>query len=173
MISESLRRATAWAVIASVSSFVVAGSTAAEPATVFAGKVLGSEAATPIEGAIVRLVGSSPEASYAAQPTGADGAFRLEGAAPGAYRVIAETADGAYLAADGYELEPGANRPVALTLAPANQQTTETPAAQPAAQPQGLPTWAKWTIIGGIAIVGLWAIDSVTEDEDETPSSPM
>ena len=171
MLSESLRRATAWAVIASVSSFVVAGTTAAEPATVFAGRVLRSEAAMPIEGAIVRLVGSSPEASYAATPTGADGAFRLEGAPPGSYRVLAETAEGAYLAADGYELEPGANRPVALTLggAPASQQTTATPSAQP----KGLPAWAKWTIIGGIAIVGLWAIDSVTEDEDETPSSPM
>ena len=172
MLSESLRRATAWAVIASVSFLLVGGANAAEPVTVFTGKVFRSADATPIGGAVVRLVGPSPEASYAAAPTGADGAFRLEGARPGSYRVLAETADGAYLAADGYELEPGTNRPVALTLGgePANQQASAAPAAQPQ---KGLPTWAKWTIIGGIAILGLWAIDSVTSDEEETPSSPM
>jgi len=170
MLSESWRRATAWVLTASVLSFVVVGTAAAEPATVLTGKVFASGATTPMEGTVVRLVGPSPEATYSASPTGADGAFRLEGAPPGSYRVLAETDEGAYLAADGFELKPGANRPVALTLSGTSPSYQTSASTTPAAQ-KGLPTWAKWTIIGGIALVGLWAIDSVTEDEDS--ASPM
>jgi hypothetical protein len=157
------------------------GPMAGEPATVFSGKVLSASGASPREGVVVRLVGETPEASYAAEPTAKDGAFRLEGAPPGSYRVLAETREGAYLAADGLDLAPGANRPVALTLAAASpdpQTTADAPAgatATPAATPppSGLPLWAKWTIVGGIALVALWAIDSVTDDEEEQVASPM
>lgn len=192
MLSASWRRATSCALVISLSMFLV-GTVAGEPVTVFSGKVLGAAGASPREGVVVRLVGATPEASYASRPTGSDGSFRLEGAPPGSYRVLAETEEGAYLAADGFELATGANRPVALTLAAASpdSQTTpedtptappETPTAPPAtptattppaAQPSGLPTWAKWTIVGGIGLVALWAIDSVTEDEDEEVASPM
>ena len=172
MSSVSWRRATSSVLVASLSLFLV-GPLAAEPTTVFSGKVLGAGGTSPREGVIVRLVGETPETSYAAQPTGGDGAFRLEGARPGSYRVVAEAAEGAYLAADGFELAAGANRPVALTLAQAspNFQTGSTATGSSASG--GLPTWAKWTIVGGIALVALWAIDSVTEDEDETSASPM
>lgn len=171
MLSESWRRATACVVAASVGSLLVFGSVAAEPPTVFGGKVYGADGTSPRDGVVVRLVGVSPESSYGAAPTGADGSFRLEGAPPGSYRVLAEAEEGAYLAADGFELAPGANRPVALTLGAAspNDQTTATTAS-----PQkGLPAWAKWTIVGGISLVALWAIDSVTEDEEELAASPM
>lgn len=171
MLSESWRQATAWVLVASVLSVLTGGSVLAEPASVFSGKVLDAGSADPRSGVVVRLVGSSPEAAYAAAPTGSDGAFRLEGAPPGSYRVLAETDEGAYLAADGYELASGPNRPVALTLGAASPsyQTTAT-GTQPSS---GLPTWAKWTIVGGITLIALWAIDSVTDDETEAPASPM
>ena len=173
MLSASWRRATSCVLVTSLSMFLV-GPLAGAPATVFSGKVLGTGGTSPREGVIVRLVGATPETSYATQPTGADGAFRLEGAAPGSYRVVAETTEGAYLAADGFELAAGANQPVALTLAQTSPdfQTADTTTAGSTAT-GGLPTWAKWTIVGGIALVALWAIDSVTEDEDETVASPM
>ena len=173
MSSAWWRRATSWLLVTSLSMFLV-GPMAGEPATVFSGKVLGAGGTTPREGVIVRLVGATPDTSYAAQPTGDDGAFRLEGAPAGSYRVVAEATEGAYLAADGFELAAGANRPVALTLAQATpdfQTTGSTTSGSTATG--GLPTWAKWTIVGGIALVALWAIDSVTEDEDETVASPM
>lgn len=172
MSSASWRRATSCLLVTSLSMFLV-GPMAGEPATVFSGKVLGAGGTTPREGVIVRLVGATPDTSYAAQPTGNDGAFRLEGAPAGSYRVVAEAAEGAYLAADGFELAAGANRPVALTLAQTapDFQTDSTTTGSTATG--GLPTWAKWTIVGGIALVALWAIDSVTEDEDETVASPM
>jgi len=173
MLSVSWRRATACALVTSLSMFLI-GPLAGEPATVFSGKVLGAGGTSPREGVIVRLVGATPETSYAAQPTGNDGAFRLEGAPPGSYRVVAEAAEGAYLAADGFELAAGASRPLALTLAQASPdfQTTGSTTTT-SASTGGLPTWAKWTIVGGIALVALWAIDSVTEDEDETAASPI
>jgi len=149
------------------------GPVAGEPVTVFSGKVLASPGTSPRAGVVVRLVGATPDASYAAQPTASDGTFRLEGAPPGAYRVLAEAEEGAYLAADGFELAPGANRPVALTLAAASPDYQTTATTTTGQAPTGLPTWAKWTIVGGIALVALWAIDSVTEDEDETVASPM
>ena len=173
MLSASWRRATSCVLVASLSMFLV-GPLAGQPATVFSGKVLGAGGTSPREGVTVRLVGATPETSYAAQPTGGDGAFRLEGAPPGSYRVVAEAAEGAYLAADGFELAAGANHPVALTLAQASPSFQTTGSTTTGAAPAGgLPTWAKWTIVGGIALVALWAIDSVTEDEDETVASPM
>jgi len=176
MLSESWRRATACLVAASVTSFLVVGTVSAEPGTVFSGKVFGAEGSTPREGVVVRLVGETPDSSYSTDPTGADGAFRLEGAPPGSYRVLAEAREGAYLAADGFQLQPGANQPVALTLGDAspNQQTADqTSTTGGTSTKQGLPTWAKWTIVGGIAVIALWAIDSVTDDDEELPASPM
>jgi hypothetical protein len=130
-------------------------------------------AATPEEGVVVTLVGPSSDRSYSSSPSDEFGTFRVEGAAVGSYRVVAETTRGAYLAADAVELAPGVNRPVALTLdsdAPSFQTEPGTPAAGSGGGGGGLPTWAKWTIVGGIAVLALLAIDQVTSDED--PSSP-
>jgi len=176
MLSESWRRATACLVAASVSSFLAIGTVSADPATVFSGKVLGAEGSTPREGVVVRLVGATPDSSYSSNPTGTDGAFRLEGAPPGSYRVLAEAQEGAYLAADGFQLQPGTNQPVALTLGAAaapNYQTADQTTTGAAPPKQGLPTWAKWTIVGGIAVIALWAIDSVTSEDEEPLASPM
>ena len=72
------------------------------------------------------------------------------------------------------ELAPGMNTPVALTLGDAspNYQATGTTTTASGGS-GGLPTWAKWTIVGGIAVIALLAIDQVVSDEDdELPSSP-
>jgi hypothetical protein len=172
MSSELRRRFTATTVIFAVLAFVVVSPTWADNA-VFTGKVLESDPPAPKADVVITLVDPASEQTFSSQKTGTDGLFRVDNAPAGSYRVVAETPEGAYLAADAVDLSAGQNRPVSLTLSGAapNYQSTAGAGGQQA-QGGGLPTWAKWVIVGGIVVIGAAAVASVTDDDDETPASP-
>jgi hypothetical protein len=171
MSLELCRRFTATTVILAVIAFVVVSPIWADTNAVFSGKVLESDPPAPKAGVVITLVEPSSEKTYSSAATDADGLFRVDNAPAGSYRVVAETPQGAYLASDAVELAPGDNRPVSLTLngAAPNYQSTSGAGGQGG----GLPTWAKWVIVGGIVVIGAAAVASVTSDDDsETPASP-
>lgn len=174
MSLELYRRFTATTVIFAVIAFVVVSPTWADTNAVFTGKVLESDPPTPMSGVVITLVDPSSEKSFSSEETDADGLFRVDSAPAGSYRVVAETPQGAYLAGDAVDITPGENRPVLLTLngAAPNYQSTAGAGGQQS-QGGGLPTWAKWVIVGGIVVIGAAAVASVTSDDDEeTPASP-
>ena len=115
------------------------------------------------------LVDETTQATYRSPSTDARGTFRIEGAAPGTYRVLVNAPEGTFLAARDLSVREGANRPVALTLkgrqgAPPPAPSHAPPA--PAASSGGLQTWEKWLIAGGIAVGALLVVDEVTKDEE-------
>jgi len=173
MSSELRRRLTATTVIFAVLAFVVVSPTWADANAVFTGKVLESDPPAPKAGVVITLVDPSSEKTFSSEQTGSDGLFRVDNAPAGSYRVVAEAPEGAYLAADAVDLSSGENRPVSLTLngAAPNYQSTAGAGGQQS-QGGGLPTWAKWVIVGGIVVIGVAAVASVTDDDDETPASP-
>ena len=173
MSLELCRRFTATTVIFAVIAFVVVSPTWADTNAIFSGKVLESDPPAPKAGVVITLVESSSEKTYSSAATDADGLFRVDSAPAGSYRVVAETPQGAYLAADAVQLAAGDNRPVSLTLngAAPNYQSTSGAGGQQS-QGGGLPTWAKWVIVGGIVVIGAAAVASVTSDDDEQPASP-
>ena len=173
MSLELCRRFTATTVILAVIVFVVVSPTWADGNAVFSGKVLESDPPAPKAGVVITLVEPSSEKTFSSEPTDSDGLFRVDSAPAGSYRVVAETPQGAYLAAEALELTAGDNRPVSLTLngtAPNYQATSGAGGQQ--SQGGGLPTWAKWVIVGGIVVIGVAAVASVTSDDDEPPASP-
>lgn len=136
---------------------------AAEPAH-FSGKVYATDGATSLAGIVIALHDPETDRSYRSNPTTADGTFRVDAVPAGRYAVIAESSDGAFLAAEQVSIEAGSNRPLALTL------NGSVPHAQVTSGKGGLPTFHKWLIAGGIAVAGLFVIDEVTTDEDEAAS---
>jgi len=153
-------------ILASVLVLAFGVSVAASPAPggVVTGKVLDGDGVTPRPGVVVALVDPDTSTEFRSEPTDAAGAFRVEAAATGSYRLVAETSAGAYLAPAPMLVEEGDNRPVSLTLGGA------APNFQAGATTQGgstMPRWGKWVIAGGIAVAALFVIDEVTSDEDQ------
>lgn len=158
------RRAVALiASIAVVAVVPLSPISAAEPAHL-SGKVYATDGATSLEGIVIALHDAETDRSYRSSPTAADGTFRVDAVPAGRYAVIAESNDGAFLAAEQVSLESGANRPLALTL------NGSVPHAQVTSGKGALPTFGKWLIAGGIAVAALFVIDEVTADEDEAAS---
>jgi len=129
-------------------------------------------------------VDEAGEAIYDSEPTDDQGVFRLDGAPAGSYTVVARAPEGDFLAGSRVALSSGTNPPVTLALLPAaaspengegdgdgdeeSDDDGEDPPSPPqgAQQKEGLPTWAKWTIIGGLTLGGLGLIHWLGEDED-------
>jgi hypothetical protein len=133
----------------------------------FMGRVTGADGLAPRTGAVVALVLGEGDAIYRSEPTDARGAFKVGGAPAGTYRVVVETDSGAFLASDGIALKNGENGPVSLALQPNRQDAPATPPANP---PQvrrgGLAPWAKWVVVGGIAVAGAVIINSLGDDDE-------
>jgi hypothetical protein len=127
------------------------------------GRVFEADGVTPRAGVTVNLVLGEGESIFASPTTNADGIFAIASAPPGSYRVVVETSAGAFLAPQPLELEPGVNRPVALSLA-TEQSGLGSATADPIAE------WLKWLIIGLIGVAGLYVIFEVTDSED-SPST--
>jgi hypothetical protein len=141
---------------------------------VLAGRVTASDGASPRGDVVVHLLQDGREASVRSAATDARGAFRMDAAPAGTYRVLVEAPEGAFLASDAISLADGED-PAPVLLALRQEEPPAEPAAPaeppPAAAPapagqEGLPGWAKWTIVGGIAIGAAFVINEVT-DEDE------
>lgn len=126
------------------------------------GRVVSHDGVTPLEGAVVVLVDPATRVPVASGAADADGTFTIEGAPAGAYALVAETGDVAFLAADELALVEGDNVPLSLTLNDRVPATTLAPAQSAAGT---MANWAKWLIAGGIAVGALVLIDeSGSED---------
>lgn len=167
LLRRGLAGVLALATVASLSALPTLGQTLAA----FSGRVVDTDGISPRSGVVVALVDTSTQSTIRSAPTGAEGAFVLESVPAGSYALLAETDQGAYLAASSMELAAGENPPVALRLqtSPAGTVPSLAP-AQGSSSKGGWPTWAKWTVAGGIIVLGLVAFAQVTEDE-ETPAS--
>jgi hypothetical protein len=141
---------------------------------VLAGRVTASDGASPRGDVVVHLLQDGRATAVASAPTDARGAFRMEPAPAGTYRVLVEAPEGAFLAAEAISLTDGDDpAPVLLALRqeeppsepvePAEPAPTAAPA--PAVQ-EGLPAWAKWTIVGGIAIGAAFVINEVSSEDE-------
>ncbi len=135
------------------------------------GRVLDADGVTPRAGVTVTLVDSETKREYASAPTDATGNFVIESAPVGTYMLLAVTDEGAFLAAESMELEAGDNTPLALSLA--RSSGAELPAGLAQQSSGGLATWAKWVIVGVIAVAAILVIDDVSGSDDEPPASPI
>lgn len=141
---------------------------AAEQAEVH-GLVFLADAATPRSGAVVVLISTERDQEFRSEPTGSDGAFVVR-ADPGAsYTVLVETPEGAFLAGAALPLVPGLNPPLTLAL---NHGARPYPGLAQQSSGSSLPGWAKWTIVGVLAVAGGFLIMEVTSGDDEAPVTP-
>jgi hypothetical protein len=161
MTPSFCRRALALALAATTALLFLPAPALAGGEAQLAGRVFDADGATPRSGVVVTLVDADTDATVSSDPTGDEGTFRIEQAPAGTYRVLAETPDGAFLAPDPVDLQPGANRPISLTLkvAPAMEGTTGSQ----------MKTWKKWLIAGGIAVGALFLINEVSDEADASP----
>jgi len=132
------------------------------------GRVFQEDGRTPRSGVVVSLVDETGRRELRSTPTTGEGAFVIADAAVGEYLLVVETPEGAFVTGNQVRLEPGANRPVALTLT-AGQQFALPQNAQSSSSNTGLPTWAKWVIAGGIIVGALLILDEI--NSDESPAS--
>jgi hypothetical protein len=137
----------------------------------FGGRVLQQDGITPRPGVVVTLYDSASEQTFSSPPTDDMGFFNITDARPGTYALLAETPEGAYLAAEDLDLQAGPNKALALTLSSA------APKAAPGATTpgSGMSKWAKWTIAGAIAATALFLATDVSSDVTEiaSPDAPL
>jgi hypothetical protein len=88
---------------------------AASPTAVLTGKILASDAATPVTGAVVN-VGNPTGAVHSSAPSSEDGSFRLSDLPPGDYRITVETDEGYFAVVSPVTLEAGKVRSVEMAL---------------------------------------------------------
>lgn len=135
----------------------------------FKGRVVASDGATPQSGVVVTLVDVAGRRQFASKPSDEHGAFHVDSAPPGSYSLVAETAEGAFLASDKLELREGENAPVSLSLKPDDEDDEddeEGAIPPPPPSPGGLETWVRWVLGGSIIIGGLAVVDLLSEDEE-------
>jgi hypothetical protein len=165
---RTLKRPTAVALIAGFFAFASSEMLLAAAPSSLAGRVMAQNGADPRPGVVVTLVEPGSERAYRSSPTDARGAFAIDAAPAGSYALVVEAPEGAFLAARNLELAPGVNRPLSLALKPGKQGEAPPSAPPPtAAKPEGLPTWAKWVIAGGIIVGGAIVVDAVAGDSNE------
>jgi hypothetical protein len=172
-MSRSIVRTVAALLVVSVLAFVAPPQARAGGAAMLQGRVLDADGSGPLSDVLVTLFDAHGSAMYPAGLTDAHGVFHAT-APVGSYRLVAHTAAGSFLAPNAILLAEGTNAPVALTLRrQAADQDPTAPPTPPAGTPppattgkkEALAPWAKWTIIGGIAVASILAIDAVTSDE--------
>lgn len=156
----SFRRSLAAALIVCAVGLPLQPGLAAD-AAVFSGRVVDKDGFLPRTDVVVRLVETSTEQTWASAPTGDEGAFRIESAPAGSYAVLAETAEGKYLAGENVQLAAGENTPVQLALDPGVQPVVLAPGQTRST----LPAWAKGVIAGVMVIAAVALFDSAQETE--------
>lgn len=166
MTRWNVRRAVAAVLVVSLAEWTALPASFAAGAALLKGRVLDADGVSPLSDVVVTLFDAHGTSTFRSVPSDARGVFQAS-APVGSYRLVASTPAGAFLAANAIELAEGANAPLALTLK--SQAAAGDPAsgAPPPAQgkKEPLAPWAKWTIIGGIAVASILAIDAVTSDE--------
>ena len=166
MTRSNVRRAVAAVLVLALAELTVPVPTSAAGAALLKGRVLDADGVSPLSDVVVTLFDARGSSNFPSGPTDARGVFQAS-APVGSYRLVASTPAGAFLASNEIQLAAGANAPVALTLK--RQAAAGDPASgipPPASGKKSpLAPWAKWTIIGGIAVASILAIDAVTSDE--------
>lgn len=139
---------------------------AATEQAVFSGRVLSPDGVTPRGGVVVSLLNVETRETFSSTPTGDEGAFHIDTAPAGSYQVAAETPDGAFVAPGTFELQAGANKPLAFKLAP-------TASVAPAQSGGGGPDHSIWQyVVGSLVFIGaLFVIDDSGEDVEEDASA--
>lgn len=166
-----LRRATAIAMVFGLVALTSSGALLAGSPSTLSGRVLTQSGVDPRPGVVVTLVAPASALAYRSSPTDARGAFTIDTAPAGSYALVVEAPEGAFLAASNLVLAPGVNRPVSLALKPGKQG--EPPAGStppPPAPKQGVPTWAKGVIAGGIVVGAAIVVHAVISDSNEASS---
>ncbi len=135
------------------------------------GRVMETDGFTPRSGVVVALVDHENRRVYRSEPTNEDGAFRIDSAPAGGYKLLAETDEGAFLASDDFQLAGGENKPVSLKLIPA-AQTSNATIAPGQANDDDDGGWWQWLIAGGIVVAGLLVVDDASST-NQIQGSPM
>lgn len=140
----------------------------------FAGTILAEDGFTPRAGVVVSLVHLADETQFAAPMTAQDGRFQVLNAPAGRYALIAETAEGAYLAASNLQWNAAANSDMLVTLVPAVQDDPDgsVPEETPSqGRKAGLSKLTKSLILGALVITGVVLIEEVTSNSEQEVSS--
>jgi hypothetical protein len=171
MIPSRCQRVLAISLTLTIAVFLMPAAAWSGADAQFGGRVFQQDGSTPRPGVVVTLHESATDRTFSSLPTDQLGFFNIDQAEPGSYALLAETAEGAYLAGEALDLQSGANKPLALTLATASPKTA--PAS--ATPGSGMATWAKWTIAGSISAVALFLALDISDDvtEDVSPSTPF
>ena len=136
------------------------------------GRVMETDGFTPRSGVVVALVDDENRLIYRSEPTGEDGAFQIDSAPAGGYKLLAETDEGAFLASNDFQLAGGENKPVSLKLTPAGQTSNATIAPGQTSDDDDDGNWWQWVIAGTIIVAGLLVVSDASSS-DEQQGSPM
>jgi hypothetical protein len=151
--------------------FLMPATALADSGAQFGGRVFLQDGSTPRTGVVVTLYDRATDRTFSSSPTDERGFFSIGNAEPGSYALLAETPEGAYLAAEAVDLQAGPNKALALSLA-----STAPKAAPGATNPGGgMSKWAKFTIAGAISATALFLAADIADDvkEDVSPSGPL
>ena len=124
------------------------------------GRVMETDGLTPRSGVVVALVDDENRLVYRSDPSNDEGAFQIDSAPAGDYKLLAETDEGAFLASNDFQLAGGENKPVALKLTPGAQSPNATIAP---GQAGAGTSWWQWAIAGTIIVAGLLVVSDASE----------
>jgi hypothetical protein len=143
---------------------------AVSPQAGLTGRVLGEDARTPVEGAVIQVTGPSDDV-IKSRPTGPDGKFSLADLNPGTYRCVVATTDGLYQITTSLTLEAGQTRNIQLAL------KRDEPVAAGVGTARGggggLSHGAQAALIGIGVIVGTLALADALESDPKTYPPPQ
>jgi hypothetical protein len=195
MAPTQLRRCLV-ALVATVMVWIqVALPVSADGSSVFGGRVLAADGSTARSGVTIALLHESDGRVFRSAPSDGRGVFRVDSASPGTYRIVAETAEGAFLAPGRVHLAEGRNPPVALSLQPTEQEaepekdsggdqedppdpadpgdpagdpSEEPPVSEPPPPPkeEGMSTLVKGIVAGIVGLVAIAVVLEITDEED-------
>jgi hypothetical protein len=152
---------------------LVLASVLAAPPSVYAGKT-GDLEGRVLPSADPRLVAKTVWVGAIPAAVGADGSFRATGLPAGPTEVAIETPEGLFVVATPVAIAPGITRRVQLAYG-GRQDTSPPPPAENEKKKKSGGIWANplaaSLIIVGSAIVVGYAIDQLTQSDDE-PVSP-
>jgi len=138
-----------------------------------AGHVLSADSHAPLRGVQVHLADPSTGEVRTSSPTLPDGSFTVAGLAPSSYELAVQSGTGVYLAQGAVRLDPGQTRHVQVAI---NAQVAPSPAEKADNGRRGAGWWnnplAATLIVIGSAIVVGYAVDSLTDDDEDAQQSP-
>jgi hypothetical protein len=168
MAPGRFRRLAASIAIAGLVWYLSVPLTPAESFASWSGRVFEADRATPREGVVVSLDDGQSERAVRSTPTRKDGAFNIDEAPAGTYRLAVETSEGVFLSSEPVELRAGPNPPMALTLSPASTHASQ---QQGFGSGNGFSRRTEYLIAGAVGLTALFVISEVIDDDSESAPS--